>query len=145
MNKPCAAGLLLVLLTSASLFASVQRRSCTADKEYRALDEADSLRTWDALYRSYRLYRECDDGAIAEGYDESVARILVDQWSSLPRLASLAGGDAAFRLFVLRHINAVDDSDDLKKIRASAKTHCPNGLTGLCAVLSKKADAALKP
>ena len=44
----------------------------------RSEQEADSLTSWDGLYRSYKLFGRCDDGSIAEGYSESVARILAD-------------------------------------------------------------------
>jgi hypothetical protein len=66
----------------------------------RAEAEAAELRSWDALYRSYKLYGRCNNVDAAEGFSESVARILVDHWATLPRLAKLADSDAAFRRFV---------------------------------------------
>jgi hypothetical protein len=77
--------------------AHAQRRVCTNAEARLALDAAVTLRSWGALYRSYRKFGQCDDGAIAEGYSESVARILFDHWNSLPCLAELAGVNAAFR------------------------------------------------
>ena len=65
-----------------------QQHVCTTAEGRRVMDEADRVRTWNALYKSYRLYRQCDDGAIAEGYSESVARILVDHWKSLTNWTS---------------------------------------------------------
>ncbi len=68
--------------------AQAQKHVCTTAEGRRVMDEADRLRTWNALYKSYKLYRQCDDGAIAEGYSESVARILVEHWKTCPNWTS---------------------------------------------------------
>jgi hypothetical protein len=120
-----------------------QQRPCTSVEAQHAEINAGMFRTWDALYKSYGLYSRCDDGAIAEGFSESVARILVDRWSSLPRLASLAKRDTKFRRFVLRHVDATLNMDDIQKIRESASTRCPTGLGTVCDDLAKQANSAL--
>ena len=102
-----------------------QRRPCTEVEGRRALDQAATLNSWDALYRSYKSYRQCDDGAIGEGYSESVARVLVDHWHTLPQLARLASNDVEFRAFVIGHVDATLDMDDVEKIRNKAKAQCP--------------------
>jgi hypothetical protein len=101
------------------------------------------LRTWDTLYRSYKSYQHCDDGAIGEGYSESVARILVDHWQTLPQLDRLARKDAHFRRFVLRHLDATLNMDDVEKVRKTATTQCPSGLRVLCDDLIKQANSAI--
>jgi hypothetical protein len=106
--------------------------------------EGDTLRSWDSLYRSYKLYRQCDDGAIAEGYSKSVVRILADHWSTPPRLATLSRRDARFLRFVVGHVDATTNLDDLKNIRINANTQCPPRLSAICTDLAKEADAALK-
>ncbi len=121
-----------------------QPRPCSTRESQRAEMEAGTLRSWDALYKSHRLYRQCDDGAIAEGYSESVARILVDHWGTLPRLAYLATKDRTFQHFVLRHVDATLDMKDVEKIRTKVKTQCPMDLRVLCDALGKRAEAALK-
>jgi len=133
-----------ILLLSGIPTAAAQQSRCNAAEEQRAEIQADALRTWDALYKSYKLYGKCDDGAVAEGYSESVARILVDHWSTLPRMAHLAAEDAGFRRFVLTHVDATLDLKDLKKIRANAKTQCPSGLGAICGDITKEVGAALK-
>jgi|SRR5579863_10610926 len=135
-------GLLVILFFVDTGYA--QKRPC-ADAEARAaLDEAVTLRSWDALYGSYKSHRQCDDGAIAEGYAESLARILVDHWNTLPRLADLAKKDAEFRAFVMEHVDATLDHDDVEKIKNSARTQCPTGLRVICNDLEKRADSALR-
>jgi len=120
-----------------------QKHQCT-EGEGRAALEAVTLHSWDALYKSYKSSRLCDDGAIGEGYSESVARILSDHWNTLPRLSQLAGKDADFRAFVIRHLDATLNMDDVEKIKKSANAQCPRGLRTLCDDLAKQADSALK-
>jgi len=121
-----------------------QKPGCTDIEGRHALDEAETLRSWDALYKSYKLCRQCDDGAIGEGYSESVARILADHWNTLPEMARLARKDSQFRVFVMGHIDATLNMDDVEKIRKKARAQCPTGLRAVCSDLAKQADAALK-
>jgi hypothetical protein len=125
------------------LYASTgiaQQTPCSDTEAQRAEVEADTFRSWDDLYKSYRLYRRCDDGAIGEGYSESVARILVDHWITLPKLAHLARKDADFRTFVLKHVDETLNKSDVDKIKANAKNRCPSGLHHLCDDLRKQAE-----
>jgi hypothetical protein len=73
-----------------------------------------------------------------------VARILADHWNTLPRFVHLVGKDAAFQAFVIRHLDATLNTDDVEKIKQDAITHCPTGLRPTCIHLVKQADAALK-
>jgi hypothetical protein len=102
------------------------------------------LHTWDALYTSFKSYRQCDDGAVGEGYSESVARILVDRWNTLPQLSRLVRKDTEFRPFVLKHVDATLDIRDVRRIRTDARTRCPAGLNEICNDLTKQADTALR-
>lgn len=121
-----------------------QKRGCGDVEGQHAFGEAITLRSWDALYKSHKLYRQCDDGAVGEGYSESVARILSDRWNTLPELGRLAGQDSQFRAFVIGHVDATLAMDDVRKIRKNAKTQCLMGLRTVCNDLAKQADAALK-
>jgi len=104
----------------------------------------NSPRSWNVLYQSWKSYRACDDGSLAEGYSESVARVLVDHWNTLPELAHLARKDPEFRGFVLKHIDATLDAGDVAKIRKKASAQCPAGLKKLCGDVEKQAKLALK-
>jgi hypothetical protein len=133
----------LLIFAITAITGLAQPHPCSEEEGRRAMDQADSLRTWDALYKSYHSYRNCDDGAIWEGYSESVVRILADHWSTLPRLDRLGRQDAEFRLFVIRHMDATLNTDDVVRVKHMAKTACPMGLNKLCSDLAKQADAAL--
>jgi hypothetical protein len=132
-----------ISVMSVCSIAYAQNAPCSSLQANRALTQADTLRTWDALYKSYAAYRTCDDGAIAEGYSESVARILVDHWETLPRLIALTKSDPRFRKFVLRHIDASDDVTDLQKIKLNSTKHCAAEFSGTCASIERVAEAAI--
>ena len=121
-----------------------QRQSCTVAQAEKAEQEADGLRTWDALYKSFHRFSHCDDGAIAEGYSESVARILADHWEALPRFAVLPSNDKPFQKFVLGHVDATLNMDDVKTIRTNAIHHCPAAQSDLCKQLRVAAESAMK-
>jgi hypothetical protein len=144
--RNCVIAILLTCFTGILLpdTGNASKHPCTIANGRRALEEADSLGTWDALYASYKKFGHCDEGAIGEGYSESVARILADHWSSLPRFDQLAGEDAPFREFVIRHLDATLNAQDVERIRAKATTHCPPGLRKTCTDLIKQADYALR-
>jgi len=134
----------LVVALLSTQVGYAQEHGCTDVDGRHALDQAAVLRSWDALYRSSKLYQQCDDGAIGEGYSESIARILVDHWNTLPRFAHLAVKDAEFWTFVMKHVDATLETRDVNKISKSARTQCPSALHALCNDLAKQADFALK-
>jgi len=134
---------LLVLILSAWCPLHAQDAPCTDAQGRQAEAEAGGVHAWDALYKSYKKYQQCDDGAVAEAYSESVARILVDHWSTLPRLAQLAKKNDDFWQFVLDHIDSSDDPGDLRTIKRRAERRCPAGLRSTCRELKKAADSAL--
>ena len=134
-----------LLLVSLLVWGSIPQKpirnpECSDTEAQRAESEAVMLRSWDDLYESYKRYKHCDDGAIAEGYSEAVARILVDHWNTLSRLADITHKDTDFRRFVLKHIDETLNLEDVKNIRANAEKRCPSGLRDLCRDIRKQAQ-----
>lgn len=127
-----------ILLCTAAL---AQHKPCTQAQNIQAEEESESLRSWDALYNSYRRYAHCENVSAAEGYSESVARILVNHWQTLPRLAQLVRKDQGFARFV--RVDATMDMNDVAKIKDNSIHRCPAGLTSLCDKLRRDADAAI--
>ena len=134
----------LVLTLSGNSAGQARQRVCTPAEAKGAEAEAETLRTWDELHRSFRPYSQCDDGVIAEGYSESVIRLLVDHWNTLNRLISAGSGDSSFLRFVIRHVDPTASGDDLKKIKLLAKTQCPEASGAICDKFEKRAHSALQ-
>lgn len=136
---------LLLLIAIVTTFASGQNQKvpdCTLAERLQVEKEASELRTWDALYNSYRKYSHCDDVDAAEGYSESKARILVDHWETLPRLAELIRKDEQFERFV--RVEETMDMQDVAQIRENAVHKCPKGLRKLCDKLIQSADTDIE-
>ena len=132
-------GLFFVL--SASDRAAANQKACTTTEEEQALYQADSLKDWDAVYHSFSHFAHCDDGAIAEGYSDSVGRLLARDWKHFATLAKLVATDKKFESFVLRHIDETLPIDELKTIATNAEKSCP-GHTTLCKKLLQSARSA---
>jgi hypothetical protein len=112
--------------------------SCTQTMAMKALDEADRLGSWAQVYASYRRYKHCDDGAIAEGYSSSVASLLADKWTSLGELEKIVKSDPRFGVFVLFHVDVTMSIDQAGVIRSHAATQCPKASKALCAKLRER-------
>jgi hypothetical protein len=57
----------LVVLFITGALASDVAKQCTRAEAIAAEEEAESLKNWDQIYRSYKRFSHCDDAAIAEG------------------------------------------------------------------------------
>ncbi|MFZ0637423.1 MAG: hypothetical protein WA755_06150 [Candidatus Acidiferrales bacterium] len=123
--------------------AAANRKTCTEAEEKLALDQADQLKDWNAVYRSFRRFAQCDDGAIAEGYSDTVGRLMAHDWKHFTALSKLAAGDKKFADFVLSHIDATVPSDELKPIETNARKSCPPGQAHLCKKILERTHSAI--
>jgi len=110
------------------------------DKAWPAVDAAHS---WRGLRVWFDQYADCDDGVVGEGMSDKVAQWLAKDWRGLSKLRKEFRLRPSFEKFVLEHINATDDPDDLRKIILNAEKHCPSGASSLCNSFIAHARAAL--
>lgn len=104
----------------------------------KAETEASTIKTWSALFVSYELYRHCDDGAISEGYSNSVATLLAVHWDQFDSLLPLVRKHPGFQNFILRHVDETMTSDQGKTIEASVKQRCPVEGRQLCGLIKQR-------
>src|SRR4051812_50202680 len=97
-------GLTLLIFSPANLLAG-QQKTCTDAEERQAKKPVDMLKTWDQVYRAYKRFAQCDDGAIAEGFSDSVGKLFANDWRYFPRLVRLAESDKDFENFVGKQID----------------------------------------
>jgi multidrug efflux pump subunit AcrB len=110
----------------------VPSSSCTNEQARKAEEEADTLKSWQLVHLSFENYARCDDGAIAEGYSDSISRLLADQWQQFENLQELAGQDPPFKEFVLRHVDESISAEQAKAIGQNARLRCPADGKVLC-------------
>jgi hypothetical protein len=126
-----------LVLKVSSAFAAVPE-SCPTDLAMKALDEASTLKTWQAFFVSYKKYKRCDDGAIAEGYSSSIATLLSDRWQDIGQLIRLGNEDPSFRRFVLSHVDVTMSLDQATTIKKNVAQKCPSGAKKLCADIKRQ-------
>ena len=118
-------------------------RLCTKSEAMQAEKEVDSLKNWSDIYRSYRKFSQCDDGAIAEGFSDAVGKLLSNHWGQLGRLITLAKTNRNFERFVVKHIDESLSRDTLQRISNNARSSCPAGGQRLCGLIASAASDKL--
>jgi hypothetical protein len=134
------------LRTKAAPVASKTRPCTTAAAKAAEEATGEAHKSWSILnaqYLEYAKAKDCDDGAIAEGWDDGVARLLANSWADLPELARLVTADPDFLPFVIRHVRATAASEDLERARTSAKGRCREGHEELCRLIAEAVATAL--
>jgi hypothetical protein len=122
-------GLLLAALVSGRPAGASE---CTRADESRAYKSIDRLQSWKDIYAAYKRFKHCDDGAIAEGYSDGVARQMADHWNRLPKVLPLIQADPPFEDWLIGHLDETDANDDLMKIDQLSRTACPDHAQELC-------------
>jgi hypothetical protein len=112
--------------------------SCTPGEARKAEAEASSLRTWQQVFYSYQRYRKCDDGAISEGYSNSVASLLAAHWEQNEELLSLVNAHPQFERFVIRHLDDTMTRDQDVQIHNNIQHLCPPQRSRFCAAVRKR-------
>ena len=129
------AGILAAMVWVASMcwipITLAHKQICTKEEAKSAEEVAATANSWAQLKEQFDRYSHCDDGAIAEGFSESVSLLLADQWRDIRQLDEMRS-QSAFRVFVLRHIDETIPEERLERIGRNAKGRCPQGLEDLC-------------
>jgi hypothetical protein len=112
---------------------------CSQEDAIAADKDIDQLKSWSALHRAFRLYRQCDDGGIAEGYSDAVAILLTEHWPEVTALSKLVQTNPEFERFVLLHVDSLMSPEQGKMIIDNARDRCPAGAEKLCRQLEAKA------
>jgi dimeric dUTPase (all-alpha-NTP-PPase superfamily) len=128
---------ILSLVIAASVHVQAQgEQSCTKEDAIRAETESSSLQNWSAVYNSYKNFVHCDDASIAEGYSNSIAHLLSEDWDTIDQLNKLVSRNKNFEQFVLRHIDELMSPAQAEKIRENSVLHCTRRASRLCKSIS---------
>lgn len=124
--------------------AVAEEGSCTKAEAMEAESSVSQLNNWEDVYKSFKKFRFCDDGAIAEGYSDVVVRMLSNQWSQLGELVKPSSADKEFFVFVVKHIDATANKSEAENIIVNSSTKCPESAKIVCSEIEKSAREALK-
>jgi molybdopterin-guanine dinucleotide biosynthesis protein len=112
--------------------SEVAAATCSAEQAQQAEAVAATPSSWSHLHELFARFSACDDGAIAEGFTESVTVLLAEKWDRVQDLVSIAKGDSAFEDFAVRHIDESAPEERLARIAALATKQCPANAGALC-------------
>ena len=109
-----------------------QARQCSRADAQAAGAITATLSSWQSIYAAYDRYGPCDDGAIAEGFTDSVVHLLATNWASLSDAQNLIAKSPSFQSFIVGHVNASADLDEIGQVSSLALTQCPLSATSFC-------------
>lgn len=136
-------GVVLVLAGTRSVEAT-PASTCSVEQSKRAFGVVDKLNNWESVRLFYRTYLPCDDGGIAEGVSDAIAKLLADKWTDFWRLRTAIGADHQFQKFVLRHIDATVPIEARGAISQNARQRCPKDSPKVCKNIDAAALSAIK-
>lgn len=113
---------------------------CTQQQAMEAESVAGTAKSWTQLHNYFAKYAHCDDGAVGEGFSESVSLLLSNQWGNFTRLSGLLKSDPEFRDFILRHVDETVPVERLRNIAKNAVTRCPRSIKSICLEIESKAS-----
>jgi hypothetical protein len=128
--------LLLVIIAARSNAADLCREKADPALNY--------IKTWQDLRLWYENYPECDDGYFAEGISNFVVSSFAKRWKTLPVFQREIMKNSKFKGFVMKHIDATTDENNLKMAAQNANSKCPSNRRNLCREIEKNAQSALK-
>ncbi len=123
---------LSIFLSSTLSYAFAGTHICTNDEAQEAESVVSVVKSWKQSHLHFMRYAHCDDGAIAEGFSESISVLLADHWKDILQLEEILKSDPDFRKFVIRHIDETIPDDRLSRIAKNADKSCPLNLKNLC-------------
>ena len=137
----------LILILSIFIFCgnvAAQEHICTISEAKEAESTVLLLNNWHDIYKSFKRFRHCDDGAIAEGYSASIMQMLAHRWDQCDMLFNFVSEDKDFYVFVFRHINACVDKSEIEMIINNSSKKCPKTASKICSAIERAAKEALK-
>jgi len=121
-----------IIATAVISDAIASNRPCAKKEAIAAEAVASTAKTWQQLHQQFMRYRNCDDGAIAEGFSEAISLLLVKQWGDIHTLDILGRSDPVFRKFVIHHIDETVPAERWAHIKKYASMQCPRNSKILC-------------
>lgn len=131
-------GFLLLAATNQTAIAA----DCSDKLQQRAVATLPAASAgWTSLRRHHNTFAACDDGELAEGYSDAVARLFARRWKTS---AELLVQPQSFQRWAIRHIDGTASRSDLQAIQRH--TRVCNGRPAtvrICAALRHAATSAL--
>lgn len=126
------------LVVSANVSFADNSKPCSQKDAMYLERMAAKVTKWKQMHTLYKRYHQCDDGAIAEGFSESVSIMLSQSWEQIGSLQRIIQQDASFEAFVLNHLDETLPEERLQSIENLARNSCPRSAIKLCENVLKR-------
>ncbi|UJP02582.1 MAG: hypothetical protein LZF85_12575 [Nitrosomonas sp.] len=98
--------ILLAIILLCWIPNALANRVICSEEEARSAEAAvAAVNSWDELYQQFKRYSHCDDGAIAEGFSESISLLLAEQWAEVQLMSRTLIQQPVFQKFLIEHID----------------------------------------
>lgn len=101
---------------------------CTQQEAIEAEKTAVTIKSWQELESHFSKYGHCDDGAIAEGYSESISFLMENNWSYFLNYKM----EKAFFDFVKKHVDETWEINRFRNVFVLASTNCNISKEPIC-------------
>jgi hypothetical protein len=105
---------------------------CSSRNEIISERMSVQYKSWSELHKNYIKYRNCDDGAIAEGFSESTTVLLEKKWGDFTKNYFTYSKDKNFIEFIIKHIDATTKAERLIVIKRNAENFCSAQMKEFC-------------
>ena len=112
--------------------ALADKWTCTEEEAQSAEVIVATIDSWMRLYQQFKRYAHCDDGAIAEGFSESISLLLAEQWEDIQEASTVLIPNSAFQEFIIKHIDETVPDKRLERVRKNIRERCPLSLEDFC-------------
>jgi len=125
---------ILITLMVLALTQAANAKECTQMEAYAAESVTDYLDSWKNVNRAFRNFGHCDDGGIAEGFDETISVLWANHWQKLPEMLKYTKENKELKAFIYKRIwSETVPADRWKKILKKAQNECPKCGKEFCA------------
>jgi hypothetical protein len=129
-----------LIAVSSPAVAQSETRKCTSAEAVAAEVATDTLHDWADVYRFFRQFGHCFDGAIAGNASDKVQLLLANFWSEVPQLLKYTSEDSKFKAFIFSIINSEAFPRRIFEVVVKhASERCPTSATELCQTIKSAA------
>ena len=134
----------ILIALAVAVFAQVANaKECTRMEAYAAETVTDYLDSWKNVSRAFRAFGHCDDGGIAEGFDEAISVLWVNHWQKLPDMLKYTKENNDFKTFIYKRIwSETVPAERWQRILKKAEKECPKSAKEFCAEVIRAGKAS---
>ena len=133
------ASLIIILLFFSPIAVCVDVITCSEEQAIAAEGQVSDIHDWERLHIVYKEFYACDDGAISEGFSDSVANLLTNHWGDIGKLSLILNSDPDYRRFIVKHVDMLITEQQFLLIEKNVNS-CRNEMKAFCEELIVQLD-----